>query len=626
MANEIWKKAISIKGLEAGWHLTRAELANGFYVDQFSQQAVAQNLTAQIAEIRRQLITDSYRFRPLRQVPIPKGSLSTRPGSHLPLRDRMVLWSVVRGLAPVFDGALSDNVYSYRLKENPKQGELFKEGDALEIPFLKRKSILQELDPFEPWYDSWPDFEKRTREEIGSGYNYLSVADISGYFENINIDILKDHISSELKSEPILCNFVHSGLSEWVNVTQGGFRPKRSIPQGSGISSFFGNIYLIPIDESFEDIKGKYDFKYIRYMDDIRIFSRDLSTARMVIFRLERLVRDLHLSLQNSKTKILIETAGDKQITNSLFDDRIDRIAEMRELLNGLKISEKNAAVRLHAIARSTPANGDSKRLLGVKDPKSGLTDRAMRMWMNMCIHVGSTDYLGTLKSQVYTNPDQRLSKIFVNSCIMFPRISTLGSTAEDFIKSVDNIHPHQESELIHGCRYLSNIPEGIWKRALGNVTSGTANFQLRTQSLLLLGMRSHTNEITKNIWRAMRKDHDVANHPFYISVLGHFSGEDRSTLKKYYMHHANPQNQEFGLLLEKFDSDDKAARNFLDFAFSNDVSLSDWQGILFYMCGAKNKYIRDYLLKLARLRIRGGGRQMLVARLAALRNRLVQQ
>ncbi len=405
MANELWEKAISRKGLEAGWHLTRAELANGFYFDQYGQQAVAQNLRAQIAEIRRQLVTDTYRFRPLRQVPIPKGSLATRPGSHLPLRDRIVLWSIVRQLAPTFDEILSRNVYSYRLKENPQEGELFKEGDVLEIPFLKRKSILKELDPFEPWYDSWPDFEIRTREEIGSGYNFLSVSDISGYFENISLDVLKDQIISELKNEPVLSNFLATGLSEWVNMTHGGLRPRRSIPQGSGISSFFGNIYLIPIDESFKALQGQFDFKYIRYMDDIRIFSRDLATARMAIFRLEKVVRDLHLNLQSSKTKILIETPTKKEITNSLFDDRIDRIVELRERLNELQISEAEAARRLKSIARSAPVNDDSKRLLGVRDPKSNLTDRAMRMWMATCIHIGSTDFIGTLRNQFIQIP-----------------------------------------------------------------------------------------------------------------------------------------------------------------------------------------------------------------------------
>lgn len=434
--NHLWERSISLKGLEAGWHLTRAELAGGFYIDQYGQQAVAQNLEAQIAEIRRQLITDSYKFRPLRQVPIPKGSLSTRPGAHVPLRDRIVLWSIVRRLARVFDSRLEDEVYSFRLKENPKQGELFKEGDALSFPFLKRKSILSELDPFEPWYDSWPDFEARTKHAIGSGYNHLAVSDISGYFENINIDILKDFLFTEVNNEPLLCNFLSTAFSEWVSSTHNGFRPRRSIPQGTGISSFFGNIYLMPIDQAFRNFKKNNDIIYIRYMDDIRIFAKDITTSRAAIFSLETEVRRLHLNLQNSKTKILVESSTKKDISNSLFDDRIDIITDIRNKLDRLEISERAGSSLLQRVARKTPKNPESSRLYKVKDPKSSLTDRAMRMWMNTCIGVGSTDYIETLRSQIHTNPDQRLSRIFVASCAAFPRVRSLGESAAEFIHS----------------------------------------------------------------------------------------------------------------------------------------------------------------------------------------------
>ena len=121
-----------------------------------------------------------------------------------------------------------------------------------------------------------------------------------------------------------------------------------------------------------------------------------------------------------------------------------------------------------------------------------------------------------------------------------------------------------------------------------------------------------------------MRMDTDVANHPFYLSVLGQWEGENRSRLTNYYLHHANAHNQEFGLLLTKFDQEYTTGKDFIDFVFASDESIADWQGVLFYICGATNTNSRRYLLRAVRHRVKQGGRKNLVARLVAMRNRLL--
>lgn len=616
MADELWREAISKRGLEAGWHLARAELLRGFFHDFLHEQAIAQNLSAQINEISRLLHTRSYRFRPLRQVPIPKSSLSTRPGSHVPLRDRIVLWSLVRRIAKKFDKTLDVGVYSYRVKENPTVGELFKESDILSMPFLKAAQIRGQLDPFDPWYEAWPDFEARTKEVIGEGYRFLAVSDISGYFENINIDILKDQIISHLDNEPILCNFIANSFSDWVNTSQFGFRPRRGIPQGTGVSSFFGNIYLIPVDSAFKKFREDNDIVYIRYMDDIRIFTKDINVARRAIFLLESEVRDLHLNLQSSKTKILREVSGSKEITNALFDDRVDKISEIKVLVEQEKISSSEVVRRLHKIARQEPQNPDSTKLKTPGASPNALTDRAMRMWMNTLIHSGGDDFMTTLLRQIRYNPDQRLSRIYVSACVMFPRYSSLGKNISNFISEGFNVHPYQEAELIRAARYLSEIPDDIWIRALGNVLSEDINFQLRIQSLLLLGMRSHSNEVYRKIFNKMSLDFEVDTHPYYISVLGQWNEGNRNKVIDFYRYHANQHNQEFGLLLNMLDKDYLKTKKLIDYIFGDDRILTDWQGVVFFLARSSNVRIREHLIQNIRQRLREGGRVLLLKRL----------
>jgi hypothetical protein len=157
-ANAIWEAAIEEAALKAGWHLARTDLRGGFLHDILATEAFAFDLTRQIKELARQLRTET--FTPTHCIPIayPKGRLGTRPGTHLALWDRVILWSVVAKIAPVFDKELDKGVYSYRLKERPKKGELFKETDILDIPFLKKSFISKVIDPFEAWYTAWPEF------------------------------------------------------------------------------------------------------------------------------------------------------------------------------------------------------------------------------------------------------------------------------------------------------------------------------------------------------------------------------------------------------------------------------------------------------------------------------------
>lgn len=620
-ANALWQKSISFESLMAGWHLTRSELRSGFFFDLFHLQAVAANLHYHIVEIERQLRTNNYRFRPLRQVRLPKGELATRPGSYLPIRDRIVFWSIIKNVAPIFDKNLIDGVYSYRLKSTPKKGELFKECDALQIPFLKKKFIADALDPFEPWYGAWPDFEDRTKEIIGLGYNFLVVSDIAGYFENINIDIIKDQLLSSLTNEPVLSNFIVDGFNGLSNTTQFGSKPRRSIPQGSGVSSFFGNIYLMPIDEEFEIFRKENDIIYIRYMDDIRIFTKDIKVARKAIFTLEKSVRDLHLNLQSSKTKILQETNSDKQITNELFDDRIDRLMVIRDRIEKGKITETSAKTILKNIARSIPINKNSKKLLAVKDPKSALTDRAMRMWMNTCLSVGSRDYISTILNQIYTNPDTRLSRIYVNTCRSYPRTASLGEEALKFLNSGSNIHFYQEPEIIRAIRYLSVIPDELWKRCLNYIIKPHDEFVIRVQSLLLLGMRPHNNATIERVHKALLADLDIITHPYYLSVLGQADNEYRERTIEFYRNNANQHNHEFGILLDNLNRKFDHSKKLIDFIFGQDWTIADFQGFIFFMARSENTKTREYLAKAIRGRLREGGRMLLIKRLAAARN-----
>jgi hypothetical protein len=184
---------------------------------------------------------------------------------------------------------------------------LFHESDAIALPFLKSSTIRRYLDPFSPWYGQWPKFDELSRAAFQhDGFRFMATSDIAAYFENIHLELLRDLQNDLLPNEQKIINLFMSAFAAWTYDTIHGKRYLRGIPQGSQISSFFGNIFLKTIDNAFVEFEQKREAKYFRYMDDIRIFTKDYATVRNAIILLDLQSRTLHLNLQTAKTRILM--------------------------------------------------------------------------------------------------------------------------------------------------------------------------------------------------------------------------------------------------------------------------------------------------------------------------------
>ena len=67
-----------------------------------------------LAELRQELVKETYRPQPVRRVMIPKPGGGERPLGIPTLRDRVVQAAVVLILGPIFEVDFEDNVYAYR--------------------------------------------------------------------------------------------------------------------------------------------------------------------------------------------------------------------------------------------------------------------------------------------------------------------------------------------------------------------------------------------------------------------------------------------------------------------------------------------------------------------------------
>jgi retron-type reverse transcriptase len=252
MANRLHSKLLSLDLLKRAWHLARNDSRADFIYDAYRYNDYAFRLEENLKGLLLKLEAGTYRPQPILEIDVPKSNLAVRPGSVVEIEDRIVLFAILCLIAPILDKKLPPTVYSNRLKDKSDKENLFKDTEILDFPFLKKTTIQTRLQIFEPWYGQWPQFIEQSQYTFQKeGYNFLSIADISAYFENINLEILRDILLRYLPKEQRIVNMLMSIYEDWVLKTPDGRSVGRGIPQGNSASSFLANIYLLPLDEAF---------------------------------------------------------------------------------------------------------------------------------------------------------------------------------------------------------------------------------------------------------------------------------------------------------------------------------------------------------------------------------------
>ncbi|MGP0630589.1 reverse transcriptase domain-containing protein [Nitrospina sp. 32_T5] len=336
--------------MRIGWYLAQGDSRDDFVSDPIGHADFALNLDERLQHLVEQVQTFRYRPHHLLEVDVPKTGLSVRPGNVLPIEEASLLHAIVYLLAPYLDKRLDDSVFSYRLHPNFKQRlrkrkSLFREAE-IEFPFLK-KETLRSISPFDAWYELWPEFEaKSIKACTEEGFTHLTKTDITAYFENIDLRLLENQIRSLLKKEEDkILQVLFRVLEGWTRVTSSGTPIERGIPQGNEVSSFLGNLYLIPLDRALNKFCTRNDARWFRYVDDVKVFTKSEQHAREVVFIINETLRTLHLNLQGSKTEILSEEDLRNEIDNSELQS-VDVAIEVVRKLNPKLSSDRKLITR----------------------------------------------------------------------------------------------------------------------------------------------------------------------------------------------------------------------------------------------------------------------------------------
>lgn len=261
------------------------------------------NLDQWLENLREEIASGEFQPNSLHVCDVPKPGGAIRPAGNLRLADQVIYSALVADALPQIKTAVQwGNPYpdfAYRLRDNP-----------------------QETSWFENFLRNWKAMTSYSLACIQEGFSHVVIADVAGYFEQVDIYTLRSDLNGlAINAETLQC--LEKCLHRWAQV------PRRGIPQGFSASDVLGKLYLNAIDSSLAGA----GYKHCRYVDDYRIFCNSNAEARRALLLLTKSLRHRGLVVQTAKTKIL--SAGDAR---QKFEDvplAIDEVKdELLEKLN----------------------------------------------------------------------------------------------------------------------------------------------------------------------------------------------------------------------------------------------------------------------------------------------------
>lgn len=178
---------------------------------------------------------------------------------------------------------------------------------------------------FQRWEDSYKAFTKAIIRAYKNGNDYIASFDLTACYDSINHNLLEDILRKYHFAENSIKQLI-ALLEKWCSPSA-DYLIGVGIPQGPQASGIIAESVLSEYDSFIENLQKSYDFKYFRYVDDIKILAKNEETVRWILFLLDKKSKELGLFPQASKVSVhKIVNIDDevKRISKPLFDDDVE--------------------------------------------------------------------------------------------------------------------------------------------------------------------------------------------------------------------------------------------------------------------------------------------------------------
>lgn len=159
--------------------------------------------------------------------------------------------------------------------------------------------------------------ERYIKEHKGK-VRYVLKADIRHFYDNVNIDILKERFRQSIKDDDFL-KLVFFILDSNTGYTKDGKLYKTGLPIGFYTSQWFANWFLQPFDHYIKENLGA-EF-YMRYADDIVVLSSNKRKLRKMLTAIQAYLKTIDLELKPNYQIFQFDYVGTDEQHHGRFID-----------------------------------------------------------------------------------------------------------------------------------------------------------------------------------------------------------------------------------------------------------------------------------------------------------------
>ena len=274
----------SIQNLKLAWRRINTG-TNLQYKRFFRESCLVYEIAADkhIKQLQSDLSAKSWQPEYVTRLYLPKPSGLQRPLSLLGIEDQILLQAIA-------------NLFAKKLYAKRQHMEL-------ETVFSNKLSDPKKSIFFvERWQITYRVFQEKCADLFNKGYTWRAHFDLSAFYDTISHELLLS-IESPRGGDPDTREVVKKWLQKW-SAENDKTMTGHGIPQGPIASDFLAEAFFLPIDIQLQKELQKESVRYLRYIDDTRLFGRTENDVRKAAILLEQMCRDRGLIPQSTKFEL----------------------------------------------------------------------------------------------------------------------------------------------------------------------------------------------------------------------------------------------------------------------------------------------------------------------------------
>ncbi len=214
-------------------------------------------------DVREQLLSGSYRPKPVREQQIPKSGGGVRKLGIPTVLDRLIQQCLLQVLQPGFDASFSQHSYGFR------------PGRSAHDAVCAAQRYIQE------------------------GRRVVVDVDLEKFFDRVHHDVLMGRMAKRLGDKRVL-GLIRRYLEAGVMVNGVVVERYEGTPQGGPLSPLLANVLLDEVDKQLE----KRGLCFVRYADDCNVYVRSKRAGQRVLQTLRELYARLRLRINEEKSAV----------------------------------------------------------------------------------------------------------------------------------------------------------------------------------------------------------------------------------------------------------------------------------------------------------------------------------